>query len=156
MARYKVPDPSNPGGPSAASLLGKIVAVVPLTEGDFDTRNGRRPGYRVALHEIIVSDGRLVDVVDLGETTFFQDVLLEKCRYHDPTLDGYLIGRIVKPNRAYLLDPPTAAELPLVEKAVDLLPALGSEPAAGTEPTAGTDEPPPPESPSGPDDDPPF
>lgn len=120
MAKFKVPEPP-PAGLSAADLVGRLVAINPIKEDVYETRHGQRPGFRVHVHEIICDHGRLVDVVDLGETVFWQQVLIDQCRAHSPELDGWLICRIVKPNRAYLPNRPEDDEWPAIEAAMDIL-----------------------------------
>jgi hypothetical protein len=143
MGTFKVPDPAAPGGPSAVSLLGKLLAVWPLAESDFDTKNGTKPGYKVHLFDLQVDGDIVVDVVDPGEAVFWQNVLLEKLRWHNRD-DGWLVARLIRPKKSYLFERPADKEMPAVAKAVDMLDNLWQppqpEPAPQPEPELPEDE----------------
>jgi hypothetical protein len=124
---YKVPEKSG-GGATAAGLVDKLIAILPIEEDVFDTKMGKRPGYRVKLYEIQLNGATVVDLVGPTETTFFQMVLVDKLRYHEPKTD-WLVGRIVKPNKAFLLDPPRDDEIAGVEAAIEKLDVIAADDA---------------------------
>lgn len=140
MAKFKVASSGQPANTvTVAGLVDKLVAFWPLAEGRYETKLGVKAGFRVDVAEIETERGQLMNVTRLGEIVIFQEVLLEKIREHGPgSENGWLVGRLIRPGKAYLIDPPDDDELPLIEQAVDVL----DEPDSDGGPFAG----------SGPDD----
>ena len=139
MGTFKVPPPSSPGGIPVADLVGRLIAVWPLREDIYDTKNGKKPGFRVHIFEIILNGDIIADLVDLGETIFWQDVLLERMRFHDPK-DGWYVCRIIRPGKAYIPELPEPHEVELLPKATDMLDQLW-QPTDPAHPQVSTDQP---------------
>jgi hypothetical protein len=112
MASYKFPEPAATG-PKVADLEDKLVAVLPTDVGMRETKYGDKLVATARVVEI-ETDGT---IIELGETRFAQEVLAEVLQAAHGTGE-WIVGRIVKPNRAWLFAAPKRDEHELIATAM--------------------------------------
>jgi hypothetical protein len=111
MASYKLPEPRNMG-PKVEDLKGLLLAIQPSEVGVRETKYGEK----------LVATARVVQInldgstEDLGETRFAQQVLAEDLQAVLDNGHGWLVGRVIRPDRAWLFEPPDESELELIDE----------------------------------------
>ena len=120
--------PSSSDEPTAATLcdLGPV-ALLPLEVREYETQLGERTGLR--FHAFDLSGE---SAVDLGTGVFWQQVLVERLS----TMTGrWVVARIIRPAKAYLLAAPSASDLERLEGLMAEVP----EPSELVGPETGSD-----------------
>jgi hypothetical protein len=104
-------------GPKVSDLEGLLLAFQPKDAAVEDTRYGEK----------LVATARVVQInadgttIELGESRFAQQVLAEDLQAVLDNKEGWLVGRVIRPDRAWLFEAPKRDELPLVDKVMALL-----------------------------------
>jgi hypothetical protein len=111
MSSYKFPGPRNMG-PKPEDLKGLLLAFEPSDASVQETKFGEK----------LVATARVVQInldgstEDLGETRFAQQVLAEDLQAVLDNGHGWLVGRVIRPDRAWLFEPPDESELELIDE----------------------------------------
>jgi hypothetical protein len=110
-------------GPKVEDLKGLLLAIQPSEVGVRETKYGEK----------LVATARVVQInhdstwEDLGETRFAQEVLSEDLQAVLENGAGWLVGRVVRPNRAWLFEPPGESEIPAIDEAMAAITAADGE-----------------------------
>jgi hypothetical protein len=122
MTGYRLPEPPN-SGPKVEDLKGRLLAIEPLDVALRETKYGEK----------LVATARVVGInpdgswEGLGDVRFAQQVLAEDLQRVLDDQAGWLVARVIRPNRAWLFEPPEDGERGLVEKVMADI--TGSEPS---------------------------
>ncbi len=89
--------------------MDEVLVLYPKESGPKRTKDGER--------DCVVADVRVLDydrkeLSDPVECWLFQQVLIEATK---DDLGGIVVGRLIRPGRAYLLDPPHPGELEVLD-----------------------------------------
>jgi hypothetical protein len=110
-------------GPKVSDLEGKLLAIKP---SDASVRDGK-------FGERLVATARVVEIKhdgtseELGETQFPQQVLAEDLQHVLENGAGWLVARVIRPDRAWLFEPPGESERPIIDEVMAKVTA-GEEP----------------------------
>jgi hypothetical protein len=116
MTGYRLPEPRNLG-PKPEDLKGLLCAFEPSNASVQETKYGVK----------LVATTRVVQInhdgtwEDLGEARFAQQVLAEDLQMVLENGHGWLVGRVIRPDRAWLFEPPGESELELVDEVMSAL-----------------------------------
>jgi hypothetical protein len=106
-------------GPKPDDLKGLLVAFEPSDASVQETKFGEK----------LVATARVVQInldgttEDLGEARFAQQVLAEDLQAVLDNGHGWLVGRVIRPDRAWLFEPPGESELELIDEVMAKLTA---------------------------------
>ena len=123
MTGYKFPEPRNMG-PKVEDLRGLLLAIHPSQVGQSETRFGEK----------LVATARVVQInhdgtfEELGETRFAQQVLAEDLQDVLENGAGWLVGRVIRPAKAWLFEPPGESEHELIDDVMKDIAAAATEP----------------------------
>jgi hypothetical protein len=111
MAVYKFPEPKNVG-PKVSDLEGRLLAIQPTDVRTRETKFGEK----------LVATARVVELKhdgtteELGETQFPQEVLAEDLQRILENGAGWLVARVIRPDRAWLFEPPGQSEVEVIDE----------------------------------------
>jgi hypothetical protein len=111
MATYTLPERNS--GPTVADLEGKLLAIEPSKVAVEPTKYGEKLLARARVIEIH-PNGTWNEIDD--DMLFAQQVIVEELERTLKNEAGYLVGRLIRPGKAWLLEAPDPDELELVDK----------------------------------------
>jgi hypothetical protein len=111
MPSYTLPEPRSTG-PTVEDLKDRLLAIEPLDVAVRPTKYGEK----LVAHARVVAINADGSWEDLGDVRFAQMVLAEELQRVLENQAGWLVARVIRPNKAWLFEPPDDSERDLVDK----------------------------------------